>query len=59
MQPSPVTSSGAEREDHMPIIYNSRFTAEQNKRGNQRVVKCQGGYIIMSAREYQLLRAKQ
>ena len=43
----------------MPIIYNSRFTAEQNKRGNQRVVKCQGGYIIMSAREYQVLRAKR
>ena len=43
----------------MPIIYNSRFTAEQHKRGNQRVVRCQGGYIIMSAREYQLLRTKR
>ena len=43
----------------MPIIYNSRFTAEQNKHGNQRVVKCQGGYIVVSAREYQLLRTKR
>jgi len=43
----------------MPIIFNSRHTAQQQVHGNQRVVKCQGGYIIMSAREYQILRSKR
>ena len=43
----------------MPIIFNSRHTAQQQVHGNQRVVKCHGGYIIMSAREYQILRAKR
>lgn len=43
----------------MPIIFNSRHTAQQQVHGNQRVVKCQGGYIIMSARQYQIWKRQR
>jgi len=46
-------------ENHMSIIYNSRYTAEQHKRGNERIVRVGGGYIIMSARQYQIWKRQK
>ena len=43
----------------MPIIFNSRYTAEQHKRGNERIVRVEGGYIIMSARQYQIWKRQR
>lgn len=33
-------------------IYKTRYQANKVKRGNERVVKVYGGYIIMSYQEY-------
>ena len=43
----------------MPIIYNSRYTAQQNVHGGDRIVKVCGGYIIMTQREYQIWRKQK
>lgn len=43
----------------MSIIYNSRYAAEQHKHGNERIVRVEGGYIIMSARQYQIWRKQR
>lgn len=43
----------------MSIIYNSRYAAEQHKRGNERIVRVEGGYIIVSARQYQIWKRQR
>ena len=43
----------------MPIIYNSRYTAQKNAQYGDRVVKVCGGYIIMGSREYQIWRKQK
>ncbi len=43
----------------MPIIFNSRHTAQSQVHGGDRIVKVYGGYIIMTQREYQIWRKQK
>lgn len=34
------------------ILYLTRYAAEKEKRGNERIIKVTGGYAIMTVQEY-------
>lgn len=40
-------------------IYKTRYLAEQNRHGGERVVRVEGGYIVMSARQYQIWKRQK
>lgn len=40
-------------------IYKNRYQANKDKRGDQRIVKVDGGYILMTYAEYEIWRKQK
>ena len=41
------------------IIYKNRYQAQKAKRGGEVVVKVEGGYTLMDARDYRIWRSQK